>query len=342
MDSCFALKSRSAAGRAQWSGGRLLLWAAVLASYPALGPAYGLELGAVQMLSGLGEPLSLQLPLRWASGEARSADCLKLSVEAGERRLTSSELQQSLLKGADATSAVISVRSKLVMMEPVLMLTIGCPAQQVMALVDPVHTMLAPAGGIKSTSAAPSPLDLPDASSAPSVASPPVRVRKVRAERVSPGPQLRLSTDSLPPLTMADAEAPGLRWRFDSDLGGSATVAFSARGPKPTKGQEFRVRKGAPGESLLMSIDIGRPAGPADLLMAQDGPERLARAQAQFTALLADHRALKLELDKLAAVIAARDAAAANSRQWLVALALGVAALAAGAAYFVKRRGRGS
>ncbi len=333
MDSCPALNCQSAAW-VKLNGVRLLLWAAALAG----APAYGLEVGTAQMLSGLGQPLSLHLPIRWAPGEARSAGCLKVSVEAGERQLSAAELQQSLLKGADANSALIWVRSKGEMVEPVLMLTLGCPAQQVMALVDPVHSMMAPAGGSKAMPAELAPLDL---FGTPSDERRPVRALKVRAERATPGNQLRLSVDSLPPLSMADAETPGLRWRFDSDIDGAGTVAHAPRKTKAGKDQGFYVRPGAPGASLLMSIDVGRPAGPADLLMAQDGPERLARAQAQFSALQADHRALKLELDKLAAAVAARDAAVASTQYWLMAVAAGLAIVAAGAVYLFRRRAHG-
>lgn len=288
--------------------------------------AHGLELGAVQMLSGLGQPLSLQLPLRWAPGEARHADCLKLRVEAGERALGVADLQQTLLKGDDAHSALLWLRSKVAVTEPLLMLSLGCPAQQVMALVDPLPLTVAPAAGIKVAQLAP-----PQAEqTAPASAS---RASIPNKPRPAQKNLLRLSGASLPPLTMADAEAPGLRWRFDSDLETDFRPVAAA------KDQPFYVRPGAPGASLLMAIDVGRPAGPADRLMAQEGAERLQRAQAQFTALQAEHRALKLALDKLTADLAARDAAAAKSGQrGLIALAAGVAALALVLVYLLRRR----
>jgi hypothetical protein len=329
MDRCPLKMSQSAAAWAKVSGVRLLLSGAALVSLPA----QGLEVGVPQMLSGLGQPLSLQLPVRWAPAEARSANCLKLRVEAGERRLSEAELQQSLLKGADANSALIWLRSKRTMDEPVLILSIGCPAQQLMALVDPVHAMVAPASGGKDLAGAPAELEQ---LVLPNEASRPPRLIKVRAERPAAKNQLRLSSDSLPPLALADAEIPGLRWRFDSDLGGS--VASARPASKAAKEPAFYVRPGAPGASLLMAIDVGRPAGPADLLMAQDGPERLAHAQAQFVALQADHRALKLELEKLSADLAARDAQSAGAQRWLMVLAGGLVALAVAGVYLLRRR----
>lgn len=321
---------QSAAARAKVNGARLLLsGAALVMSLPAL----GLEVGAPQMLSGLGQPLSVQLPIRWAPGEVPAANCLKLGVEAGERRLSEGELQQSLMKGADANSALIWLRSKRAMDEPVLMLSIGCPAQQLMALVDPVHSMVAPASGGPDRASTPAPLEQ---LVMPKEASRPPRLVQVRAERPVVKNQLRLSSDSLPPLSMADAEIAGLRWRFDSELGDS--VSSGQRLALVGKDPAFRVRPGAPGASLLMAIDVGRPAGPADLLMAQDGPERLARAQAQFTALQADHRVLKLELEKLSADLAALDAQSAGAQRWLMALAGGVGVLAAVGVYLLRRR----
>lgn len=325
-----ALNSLSAAW-ACLSGARSAFGVVALS---CLSPAHGLEIGAAQMLSGLGQPLSLQLPVRWAPGELRSIDCLKLKVQAGDSPLAAVDVQQRLLKGDDAGSALIWVRSKIEMAEPVLVLTLGCPAQQVMALVDPVHSMVAPSSGAKATLSEAEPMALQEVSASRQAQRPPVRATKVRAERVAPpGNQLRLSLDSLPPLSLADSETPGLRWRFDSDLEGSGSTPFRAGGAKPPKDAGFTVRRGAPGASLLMAIDVGRPAGPADLLMAQDGPERLARAQAQFADLQAAHLALKLELDKLAADVARRDAATQSTWQWLIALGLGLVVVAAGVAY---------
>jgi hypothetical protein len=332
MDRCPALIFQSAAWTKS-TGVRLVCGALALSSVPS---AYGLEIGAVQMLSGLGQPLSLQVPVRWAPGELRSPQCLKLKVQAGDSHLAALDLQQSMLKGVDAASALIWVRSKVEMLEPVLVLTLGCPAQQVMALVDPVHSMVAPAGGYKTVATEPTALEqLTLSKEAPQ----PSRVPKARAERRAAQPRslLRLGDASLPPLTMADAETPGLRWRFDSDLEGSATLASSSRKPQKTaKEPVFHVRPDAPGASLLMAIDVGRAAGPADLLMAQDGPARLQLAQAQFTALQADHKALKLELELLESRLAERD----SSQRWMFALlgGLTVAAAAALLVWVLRRR----
>ncbi|MCV2369980.1 hypothetical protein [Roseateles oligotrophus] len=333
MDSRFALNSQSAAWP-KLTAARLLLCSAAWVSFSA----HGLEVGAVQMLSGLGQPLSLHLPVRWAAGEARSADCLKVTVEAGERHLSAAELQQSLLKGADANSALIWLRSKSEVVEPVLVLSMGCPAQQLMALVDPVHSMTAPAGGFKTM--ATEAVQLEPLGPTKETARP-IRALKVRAERPTQRSQLRLSGGSLPPLSMADSETPGLRWRFDSDLEDQAVMELRSRHDKLSKAVKdgpFYVRPGAPGASLLMAIDVGRPGGPADLLMAQDGLERLQRAQAQFTSLQAEHLALKAELDKLQAEMAAREASAESRQRWMMVLSLGLAGLVAGGLYLFRRR----
>ncbi|MDC8772827.1 hypothetical protein [Roseateles albus] len=338
MDRCPALISQSAAW-AKLGGARLICGALALSSWSA---AQGLELGAAQMLSGLGQPLSLQLPVRWSPGEVRALECLKLKVEAGDGPQAAIDVQQTLLKGADANSALIWVRSRLEMVEPVLVLTLGCPAQQVMALVDPVHSMAPPAGGFRTVSTQlphTELLNLVDEAARPHAAPKPSPLPKVRTERrpAQARSLLRLGDASLPPLTLADAEASGLRWRFDSDLDGSATMGLSARKPvKAVKDQPFYVRPDAPGASLLMAIDVGRAAGAADLLMAQDGPERLQRAQAQFSALQADHQSLKLELANLEAKLAERD----GGQRWFNALMAGAAALAAGGAAFLLLRRR--
>ena len=324
MESCPPLYVQSTAW-AKLSGARLLLIGAAMAGLNA----QGFELGPVQMQSGLGQPLSLQLPVRWAPGEARSTDCLKVRVDVGERHLSAADLQQSLFPGADAHSALVWVRSTVAVMEPVVMLSVGCPVQQVMALVDPVQTMVAPSGGIRTPPIEPAGIE--PRTTTPTAAARPIQPKKLSAERPVQRSLLRMDGAGLPPLSMADPETPGLRWRFDSDLDGGAALGpgkVSKVSNKPAKDVQFFVRPGAPGASLLMAIDVGRPAGPADLLMAQDGPARLERAQAQFSALQADHKALQLELTQLEAKLAERESDQRAEFTWIAGLVLGAAALA--------------
>ncbi|MDC8783768.1 hypothetical protein [Roseateles koreensis] len=99
-----------------------------------------LDLGRPQSLSALGEPLLLRLPLRWPAGEALNTACLAARVVVGEQQLGESEVQKSLALNMDAQTGVLSLRTRAVVDEPVVRVMLGCPAQQVVVLMDPAPT----------------------------------------------------------------------------------------------------------------------------------------------------------------------------------------------------------
>ncbi|MEJ6007781.1 hypothetical protein WG899_19710 [Paucibacter sp. AS339] len=307
----------------------------VLALLLSCQSAWALEFGSVQSLAGLGQPLSLQLPVRFNPGEARRADCLKVRLDAGERNLSDGEIEQGWVKakGAnkrDEQAGLIWIRSRAEMAEPVLRLSIGCPQQHLAVFVDPVSLLPPPAAGVATKIEAQALPEVAPAKSAP-------RAIKVRAERPS-GPVLRMDDPGLPPLSLPDAEVPGLRFRFDSDLAPTMTarpLPVSGREPKPRA--ERRI-------SLLMAIDVGRALGPAEMLTLDAGqgsssaPARLVRAQQQFDALQADQRALRSEMDQLLADMEQRRQASVRTWRLAAIVALGLAVLGAGLFFMSKRR----
>lgn len=100
-------------------------------------PAQAFELGRPQTLSGLGEPLSLKLPLRMNAGETLNPDCVQVHIESGEHRLSPSELHKSVELHPETQSGTLWLRSSVPIEEPVIKLAIGCPLQHLTALVDP-------------------------------------------------------------------------------------------------------------------------------------------------------------------------------------------------------------
>ncbi len=310
--------------------------------------AQALELGPVRVLSGLGQPLSVQVPVRWASDEVPRRDCLKASVEAGERSLPASELSQSWVvepsqgahktrsaKAHEPSSGWVWLRSRGDIAEPVLRLSLGCPAQQLTVFLDPLPpaVLVMPAAGPVTALE-----ELPRLTPSP-VAKPPLRALKVRAERPT-GPVLRLDDAGLPPLSLPDAQLPGLRFRFDSDLASMGSA--QQKGPSLREPMVRAERK----SSLLMAIDVGRAMSAAELLASDAGlgddsaPARLLRAQQQFEALQAEQRAMRLEMEKLQAQLAQSHQASARRWRLLALLALGMAVLGAGLFFMMKRKRR--
>jgi len=329
------------------NSGSAALALAVLALSAVTPSVQALELGAVQVLSGLGQPLSLQVPVRLAKGEARRAECLKARVEAGDRNLAESELTQGWAQGPSKgqgksstaqpePGGLIWIRSRAEIAEPVLRVSLGCPQQQLTVFLDPVPVLAAPAAGSQASAK-----DIQTLTETPP-AKPAVRVIKVRAERPS-GPVLRMDDPGLPPLSLPDAEVPGLRFRFDSDIPGLGLGRALNAGPAGREPKARAERR----SSLLMAIDVGRAIGPADLLVMEAGqgeatsaPARLLRAQQQFEALQADQRALRLEMDQLLAQMEQRQQASARVWRLAAVLALGLAVLGAGLYFMMKHKRR--
>jgi len=308
----------------------------VMSLCAAATPVQSLELGAAQSLAGLGQPLSLQVPVRFAEGKAPRSDCLKVRVEAGDRLLSDGEIQQGWSQGKAGT-AMIWVRSRVEVTEPLLRLSMGCPQQQLVVFVDPVPALQPTAAGPVHASATPAaPAVAPEKPVVPGVV-------KVKAEpAVQPkrtgAPVLRMDDPGLPALTLPDPEVPGLRFRFDTELHAANPKQPTPGGREPKAKPERRV-------SLLMAIDVGRALGPGDLLAIEAGqgsssaPARLQRAQKQFEALQADQRALHTEMNQLLAEMERRRQE--SLRNWRLAgiVTLGLVVLGVGL-YFMSRHRR--
>lgn len=251
-----------------------------------------MELGRPQTLSGLGEALSLKLPLRLSPGETLNADCIKVTIEAANQVLPAQQVQKTVDYQADSQSGWIWVRTTVAIEEPVLKLALGCPQQQITAFVDP-----APAAGASLPAALA--LSSPTASNTlvPAPAKPPARVKP-----------LVLGPDRL---------------RFDLDSG-RATRASKTAGAW----QQDAQNPARAGFALLMSLDPGRtpPAAPAEAL-ASGLSQRVHQAEREFISLQQEQAGLNQELDSLAQRLAQR-----SSSSWaggVPLLGLGAVALLA-------------
>ena len=89
----------------------------------------------------LGEPLRVSVPLRLEAGETIDAECVQVEVHFGESKLSSSQVQVSLV-GGNGREATVQVRTTPPINEPIVTyeLTAGCQAKisrQFVALADP-------------------------------------------------------------------------------------------------------------------------------------------------------------------------------------------------------------
>ena len=221
-----------------------------------------LELGRPQTLSALGQPLLLKIPVRLDPGETLRSDCIQVAVQAGERDVAATRVTKTVEWQADQSAATIWVRTAELIDEPVVKLSLGCPRQQLIALVD---QNTAATTGLAEPAARPE--------------KPATGQKTARAERVQ--------------ITLPDAELAGLRWRFDLETGRSVGSKRSA-----LASTKEAVHK-PPSVSLLMAIDVNPPtAGAASAVLDS---ERVQRAQLQSAALQRQQLALSTEIDQLLA-----------------------------------------
>lgn len=99
--------------------------------------ASAMDMGRPQTLSGLGEPLSLMIPLTLAPGERLAPECVSVALEAAGQPVDGQIIQRVVERGAEPGMYQVWVRTTQPITEPVLKLTVGCPRQSVAVLVDP-------------------------------------------------------------------------------------------------------------------------------------------------------------------------------------------------------------
>ena len=175
----------------------------------------------------LGEPLRVSVPLRLEAGETLDADCVKVEVHYGESKLSSTQVQVSLV-GANSREATVQVRTTTPITEPIVTyeLTAGCQAKinrQFVALADPpgmtpvpVSRINGPVSGpsasnaepeVASRAASPSVAEAPAQSAATSSSTRPSRDAAKRTARPAKAPRGGAKTPTVRQVTEADAAA---------------------------------------------------------------------------------------------------------------------------------------
>ena len=288
-----------------------------------------MELGRPQTLSGLGEALSLKLPLRLSPGETLNADCIKVTIETANQVLPAHQVLKTVDYQADTRSAWVWVKTTVVIEEPVLKLALGCPLQQVTAFVDPAP---AKAPGAKPVAAQPVTAAVLNSNggtagkaeaqaSAMAKVSPPANA--MTQKRV-----LTLGADQL---------------RFDLGNGQSAkSFKGTAASNKLGAWQKDAQDPARSGFGLLMSLDPGRApqALVASAASAASGPglgQRVLQAENEFASLQKEQASLNQELDSLSKRLADRQSQPWAEASPLFLLAAAAVLALAGLAFFVLR-----
>src|SRR3990167_2597967 len=193
----------------------------------ASGTSHGMGFGRPVSRAILGEPLRVSVPLRLEAGETLDADCVKVEVHYGESKLSSTQVQVSLV-GANSREATVQVRTTTPITEPIAAyeLTAGCQAKinrQFVALADPpgmtplpVSRINGPVSGpsasnaepaVASRAASPAVAEAPAQSAATSSSTRPSRDAAKRTARPAKAPRGGAKTPTVRQVTEADAAA---------------------------------------------------------------------------------------------------------------------------------------
>lgn len=275
-----------------------------------------MELGRPQTLSGLGEALSLKLPMRLSPGETLNADCIKVTIETADQVLPAHQVHKTVDYQAESHSGWVWVKTTVAIEEPVVKLSLGCPTQQLTAFVDP-----APAAAAKAQTAAAL------ASNSNSIANSAAPTHaKVPATAVTAAPVAKAPARVTVLILGPD------RLRFDLD-GGSAGRPGKSAGAWQKDGLD----PARAGFGLLMSLDPGRAPAAAAAAPSASGAglgQRVQAAESEFQSLQNEHASLSQELDKLTRSLAERRTQSSPGPAALLLLAGALLGLA-GLSYFV-------
>jgi len=280
-----------------------------------------MELGRPQTLSGLGEALSLKLPMRLSPGETLNADCIQVTIETADRVLPAHQVHKTVDYQAESHSGWVWVKTTVAIEEPVVKLSLGCPAQQLTAFVDP-----APAAAAKAQTAVALPLSSSSGANSIAITAAANQGKVVATAKLAA------------PLAKTPAPVSVLilgpdRMRFDLDSG-------SAGRPGRRAGAWHRdgLNPAPAGFALLMSLDPGRaPAAAAPTSPIASGPglgQRVQAAEREFQNLQKEHASLSQELDGLTRLLAERRAQSSPGPAALLLLAGALLGLA-GLSYFL-------
>ncbi|WP_156422001.1 type IV pilus assembly protein FimV [Paucibacter sp. KCTC 42545] len=273
-------------------------------------PAQAFELGRPQTLSGLGEPLSLKLPLRMNAGETLNPDCIQVHIESGEHRLTAGDVQKTVELHPETQSGTVWLRSSVPIEEPVIKLAIGCPLQHLTAFVDPAQSGPAAHAAVTTTG------DLKWAPSAAGIAPAVPASHPAKAQ-----PQAKT------PLTLATES--GLR--LDGQVGL----------PKRRASLVDNWQHDDSSNRLSLVLRLAQDVGEALLSTPEAVATRLREAEREFNQLQREQRSLDAQVDLLSKQLQ-QGPTEAPSGLGVVAMLLGWALLLIGAAIYFWRRRQGT
>lgn len=245
----------------------------------------------------LGEPLRVSVPLRLEAGEALGADCVSVEVYYGDDKLSSSQIQVSLM-GGNGRETTVQVRTTVPITEPIVTyhLIAGCQAKinrQFVALADPPGLTLPVERITAPVSETPSPA-VPNASvrGASPVGS------DAAPSGVAPSPSTRSSRDSAKrtprpaPAPRGGAQAPAVRQVTEADAKPAPRASLSltpkaAAAVLPPAGRlvlDPVETDAAARPDLRMSGSLGTVA-PADETASPEVQQRRAAAAALWQAM---------------------------------------------------------
>lgn len=281
-------------------------------SAAALGPVQALGVGRPLTLSALGQSLNLVFPVRLASGETLSLDCVRAEVLSGESRVPANLIQLQLEGDGEAAVRAVRLQSLVQIDEPLVTinLSLGCPARftrQYTAFIDPPGAATTPA-------AAPEPV-LRQYSPALSAA---LATAEARPEALLAPGQAAASAAPAPPVVKPVAKAPTRPRR-------------PARSPKPSPAPMLQLE---PAEVLATA-----PAASAPAASAPDAATlaRLAQLEQTLLKLQAENQATRQEL-KLVSQRLVEAQAAGSQGPWVYGLGLLSLMLAGSSLYFWRAR----
>ncbi|RZL39841.1 MAG: hypothetical protein EOP35_02640 [Rubrivivax sp.] len=172
--------------------------------------AEAIGLGRPQVLSALGKPLDVSVPLSLAEGEPLPDNCVRAEVSAGDARVPAGLLQMRV--EGEAGQQRIRLQSLVRIEEPALRITLalGCPTKltrEFSAFVDPATAAAASPATAMAPPPAPAPVQTSvrlEAEASPSVPAPTAKPR-ARPKPRAQGPRLVLER---PEVLVADAPRP--------------------------------------------------------------------------------------------------------------------------------------
>lgn len=282
-------------------------------SAAALGPVQALGVGRPLTLSALGQSLNLVFPVRLASGETLSLDCVRAEVLAGESRLPANLIQLQLEGEGEAAVRAVRLQSLVQIDEPLVTinLSLGCPARftrQYTAFIDPPVAAATP-------TAAPEPV-LRQYSPALSAA---LATAEARPEALLAPGQAAASAAPAPPVIKPVAKAPTRPRR-------------PARSPKPSPAPMLQLE---PAEVLTAAP----AASAADAASTPDAATlaRLSQLEQTLLKLQAENQATRQEL-KLVSQRLVEAQSTSSQGPWVYGLGLLSLMLAGSSLYFWRSR----